>query len=1607
MDDLFDIFLRENNELFARLTNNLVGSNKSNLFLLQNDYSILEVSIVEEIKNKLNINVNKIEARNISERNLCSWIHENYGSGCEISAVSGIRDLVDTLPSIISEIQNNNRTNHSVIVFSDSLSCNLFRERYSSLYLQCIHENISCSTEFLSTYISYISDEIFKILFDSGSDRFLGDLQKNILENIDLKKTSEITNALDRLENEKKSSNELLGKIYFINGLLCCNGHESIIKNYNLSIENLRISNSRLLEAIVEFYAGIRYRDYAEENNRNYLNSYEQAREHFSRSINIFENQERIDLVIKFINGLCDSFQRLEDWIVLKSKCESIIDIINSSSILSDAKWSMELRLSSLYGFVSLSEVNLNNGSIEAARIYSSNALALINSAINGISSTRSNQGLSSYEKDRLNWVKICRKPWYSYSRALAETALNEYEDALIHLEEARKCAHSKMPFGFDTRLYLLILKQFQEINYELKKYDEAYEYKLQGLSIKQQYGLCGFIGSGQISAEINKSQSTTDDEYLNSIATEIQASERIEFVERFASALKNKLSDFLVLYGQSGTGKSSLIKAGLIPYLSNKKLENRNVIAILFQSNYLNWVKGIGETIVKSIRELGDNWSYTQYYIPEVLEKLRELSNKYSVVLYLDNFEDFYLSTNSIYERENLYHFFIQCMNIQHLTIVISIQDNYLHNLLEIPREHSNLNQNIDILSEEHLLYLKPLSKHQAHCVISNLTKFSIRPFQDMLTNELVKNLAHGNGTINPIELQILCKTIEEDEVYQVETYSYLGSKSHFISKYIDQVIQDCGSDNYNKTRSLVFRMIDKKNERIFKTISELEILTESRTDQEKHNLNIILSILIKAGILRKIEKDSNILYQVTNDYIAGLLKDQFGYELQRELYNASAEKAHADVLHLIEKSNGAYSSNKYIESLLLAVNAAQSFQDFTQNFKAVSASFSYEISKYKIIFLLCKCLYYSNANEVNRLQNHSGKVNSVCFNTSGDLLLSASFDSSFCLWHIDGAYLQKNDTHDDWVNYATFSPNNRYIASCSNDNSIKIWNLQGYSETKKRYTIEHYSTCNGHQRGINSIEFSSDSKLLVSASGDGTIILWNIDGSILKRYSGHRGAVNCIKFTADMKYFISGGCDNQIYIWDINESTPIRGINAHSDFINTIDISPDGKYILSGSTDRTIRLWECPTFTLLHQSHPRLLHEYHHHSKWVSCVVFAQDLNSFYSSSGDKKICVTRIDDGKTIKTIDAHSNDVRSIAKNIKYEILASCSDDFTIKLWDVSTPLEAHPSPIRDVIFSPNSEIVATCCDSGLIKIWSNSGVLVHSINLHQSNPVRSISFSSDSKNIASVSDSNRLLYCSTLGDIIFSYVVPLGKHLGKKIHFTSLAISPDNTIIAAGNSHGLIQIFNIEGHLLHEFPAHTDWINDLIFSHDSHMLISAGSDNSIKVWTKSDLWSSNDEWHYPRISQHKLLGHEHSINSIALTSNSTYLVSGSRDCSIIVWSMSNFEQIDRKFIHSDNINMVDFSPDGNFIFSASSDKRVKVYQYDGTQIGEHIVDYEGHIAWLSCVQVSNDFSRIAISTGDGLLTITSLEFQDLLVEGIKRTQGYCMNDQLYELERLDA
>ena len=504
-------------------------------------------------------------------------------------------------------------------------------------------------------------------------------------------------------------------------------------------------------------------------------------------------------------------------------------------------------------------------------------------------------------------------------------------------------------------------------------------------------------------------------------------------------------------------------------------------------------------------------------------------------------------------------------------------------------------------------------------------------------------------------------------------------------------------------------------------------------------------------------------------------------------------------------------------------------------------------------------------------------------------------------------------------------------------------------------------------HQGVIFSIAFSSDGKTIVSGGYDGTVRLWDLETAkpIGEPMKGHERVVVSVAISPDGKTIVSGGSDGTVRLWDRETAKPIGApMKGHERMVFSVAISPDGKTIVSGGSDGTMRLWDRETAKPIGapmKGDERILFS----------VAISPDGKTIVSGGYDG----VRLWDLKTAKPIGepmkGHSGSVFSVAISPDGKTIVSAGSDGTVRLWDLKTakpigePMKGHEGAVVSVAISPDGKTIVSGGDDGTVRLWElATGERIAKPVLGSHGSATSVAISPDAKKIVCGNNDGALCVWDRRNFLSETKLTSI-EEKSKVENFSSIAVAPDGKTIVSGDSDGTVRLWDRETGKPIGAPVkgRKDSVNCLAISPDGKTIVSGGSDKTVRLWDR--------ETGKPRGKPMK--GHTDSVNCLAISPDGKTIVSGGDDKTVRLWDRETGKPRGKPMKgHTDSVNCLAISPDGTTIVSGGDDGTVRRWELEtGKPLGKPM---EGHRRGVYCVAISQDGTTIVSGSSDKTLRL---------------------------------
>lgn len=444
----------------------------------------------------------------------------------------------------------------------------------------------------------------------------------------------------------------------------------------------------------------------------------------------------------------------------------------------------------------------------------------------------------------------------------------------------------------------------------------------------------------------------------------------------------------------------------------------------------------------------------------------------------------------------------------------------------------------------------------------------------------------------------------------------------------------------------------------------------------------------------------------------------------------------------------------------------------------------------------------------------------------------------------------------------------------------------------------IHQTSILKGHSGLVTAGAFSPDGTGAVTSSNDKTARVWDTKtGATIATLKGHENMVTSAIFSPDGTKAVTASFDGTARVWDAKTGAEILVLKGHEKPVTSALFSPDGTRVLTASDDDTARLWNATTGATL--------------------TTFKGDRASF-SPDGARVLTITRefahvwdAQTGVEIVNLAGHADGLYSAAFSADGTRIVTASSDGSARVWNAAAgapiaTLKGHDDHVLSAEFSPDGNLIVTDSDDGTIRIWdASTGAELRSLK------GTSEVLSSDGALIAGVARNGVRVWSATTGAQVAAINSP-DKSL------SILAFSPDGTRLFLAGPDTIASIWGLQLPNV-ELKGHEDVIRSVAISPDGTQLATASCDKTARIW---DVGTGKESI--------VLNGHEKGATSIAYSPDGTQIVTASMDGTARVWNAKTGQINAVLRGHENEVNSAAFSPDGSRIVTASFDDYARVW-----------------------------------------------------------------------------
>ncbi|WP_438493858.1 nSTAND1 domain-containing NTPase [Streptomyces asiaticus] len=493
------------------------------------------------------------------------------------------------------------------------------------------------------------------------------------------------------------------------------------------------------------------------------------------------------------------------------------------------------------------------------------------------------------------------------------------------------------------------------------------------------------------------------------------------------------------------------------------------------------------------------------------------------------------------------------------------------------------------------------------------------------------------------------------------------------------------------------------------------------------------------------------------------------------------------------------------------------------------------------------------------------------------------------------------------------------------------------------------------GHKGDVGAVAFSPDGYTLATGSDDGTVWLWDpATGRTRRALTGHNGAVRAVAFNPDGHTLATGSDDGTVRLWDPATGRTRRALTGHNGAVRAVAFNPDGHTLATSSADRTVRLWDPAT--------GRTRRALTGHNGAVRAVAFSPDGHTLATSSADRTVRLWDPATGRTRRILTGHNGAVRAVAFNPDGRTLATADENGTVRLWDSATgrtqrTLTSHNGAVTSVAFNPDGRTLATAGTDDIVRLWDSATGRIRRILTGHKGDVEAVAFSPDGRTLATGGDDRTVRLWDTTGRTRRILT-------GHKGIVYSVAFSPDGRTLATGGIDGTVRLWDpATGRTRRILTDQKDDVGAVAFSPDGRTLATAADGDTVRLWDPAT-----------GRTRRILTGHKGDVVAVAFSPDGRTLATGDDDGTVRLWDPATGRAQRILTGHKGDVYSVAFSPDGKTLATAGGDDTVRLWD-PATGRTRRILTSHKDSAWS--VAFSPDGRTLATSSADHTVRLWDL------------------------------
>jgi WD40 repeat protein len=1014
--------------------------------------------------------------------------------------------------------------------------------------------------------------------------------------------------------------------------------------------------------------------------------------------------------------------------------------------------------------------------------------------------------------------------------------------------------------------------------------------------------------------------------------------------VQRLLEKLKG--NGFLAIVGPSGSGKSSLMRAALLPALADGALEGseRWEAAILRPgANPLGELAAAlltispGGAMQRTLDELSTDRRTLDLSTRLALSGRRPTDR---VVVCIDQFEEAFTLCHDEAQRQQFFDNIVEAGSAfdRRTLVLATLRADFYPRLAEYPE--------LAQLVSAHQFVVGPLSPDGLRRAIEEPVRRVGLAFESGLVDTILDDVGSEPGSLPLLEHALLeLWNRRRGRLLTLEGYRETGGVHEALARRADDIFARFEADRRETARRLFLRLTEPGEgaEDTRRRVPVSELVADGRHGAV---VNEVLEELASARLLT-VSTDSATgepLVEVSHEALirswgrlrAWIEEDREGFRIHRRLTRAaeewdsgrdesvlyrgsrlavSAEWADAHEADLNERERRFLAASRAGERRELAAERRRKVLSvfaltgltaaIAMGILAIAALQQRSVAREQRTIARSRELAASAVNvlpvDPQRSVRQAREALDLAPTAEAEAALRQALPEmhlrAVLRGHTEGAFLSTDRP-------SAFTPDGRQFATRSDDGTAAIWDIAAHRRMHRLL---------GNGQPLSSVTFSTDGKLVLTAGTDGVARIWRTNsGQLLRELRGHEQALRGASFSPDSSLVVTaGGGDHTARIWAVASGRVLQRL-SHPDVVASTAFSPSGEEVLTSGWDARARIWDVRTGAVLQTLRDGRAN--------LSGALYSPDGSLIVTTSWDGTARVWASSTGNVVADLQSEQGEPIDNASFSSNGQLLVTTSGTSAELWDAASGQRiatfTHSDWVESAAFSSDGTLVVTASNDHTARVWSTTtGRQLRELR-GQADAVTSALFTADGKRVVTAGEDGTVrIWDLDLGTILHGHTDWVLK----------TAFSPDGRRLATASEDGTVRVWDARtGAPIRTVEPHGGPVSSVAFSADGRSLvIGVGIERgAAQIW---DAQTGALLATFP-------LG-RHWANGAAVSPDGRWLAAARDDRVIRMWNTRTHAERPPLLAHTGQVTDVSFSPDGNLLVSASLDGTARVWEVE--------------------------------------------------------------------------